>query len=63
MDKFFVNVIVGEPDHHGNMNEYGTVCYKFDNWQEASNFIKLSLDNGLIIEVRIPDNARDEQVI
>lgn len=57
MDIFHVNVIVGERDHHGNMSEYGGVCYRFDSWEAASNFIKLSLENDLIVECRVPNGA------
>lgn len=63
MDNFYVNVFVGSEDHNGDMNPYGCVCYKFDNWEEAANFIKLSLNNGLIVEARVPSDVKDQQVV
>lgn len=63
MNPYYVNVFVGNEDHNGDMNPYGSVCYKFDNWEEAAAFIKMSLDNGLIVEARIPDEAQGNQVV
>lgn len=62
-EPYYVNVFVGSEDHNGDMNPYGCVCYKFSTWEEASSFIKISLDNGLIVGARIPADAKDEQVV
>lgn len=62
MVPFYVNVLVGDADHNGDLDPYACVAYKFSNWEEACNFMKLSLENNLICEVRLPVDA-EEQVV
>lgn len=62
MVPFYVNVLVGGADHNGDLDPYSCVVYKFNNWEEASSLIKLSLDNNLICEVRLPVDAEEQAV-
>lgn len=54
MPEYFVNVSVCYPDNQGDFDIQSSVVYHFDNWEEATKFIKLSLDNELLVQVRLP---------
>jgi hypothetical protein len=58
MDPYYVNVIVSDVDDEGAPIEFASVCYKFDNWEDATQLIKLSIDNGLSCEVLVPNSVR-----
>jgi hypothetical protein len=51
MDEFFANVLVCEGEE---FDLQMSVLYRFNNWEDAQKFIKLSLDNNLIVQVNAP---------
>lgn len=63
LDVFYCNVLVGNEDHNGDLDTYHSICYRFDKWKDAADFIKMSLDNGLVVEVRIPNEAKEQQCV
>lgn len=63
LDEFYCNVLVGNEDHNGDLDPYHSICYRFSNWEEAAQFIKMSLDNGLVVEVRVPSEVKEQQCV